>query len=74
MSGTDGRAMESLEGDGVAGATDADAVGDLGDGADGGVLALVPRHEHDAVLVADVHGEGDVHAGKDDGVFQRNEQ
>jgi hypothetical protein len=31
------------------------------------------RHEDDAVLVADVDGEGDVHAREDDGVFERDE-
>ena len=49
-------------------------VGDLGDDADAGVLGLVPRNEHDTVLVPDVDGEGDVHAREDDGVFQRDEQ
>ena len=67
-------AMEAIERDGTHAAANADAVGDLGDGADGGVLVLVTRHEHDAVLVAHVDGEGDVHAGEDDGVFERDEQ
>jgi hypothetical protein len=33
----------------------------------------VTRHEHDAVLVADVDREGDVHAREDDRVFERDE-
>ena len=74
VGGADDAAMQAFEADGATAAADADAVGDLGDGADGGVLALVPRHEHDAVFVADVHREGDVHAGEDDGVFERDEQ
>jgi hypothetical protein len=34
----------------------------------------VPWYEHDAVLVADVHREGDVHAREDDDVLERDEQ
>ena len=50
------------------------AIGDLGDGADRGVFAVVPRHEEHALLVADVGGDGDVHVRKDDDVVKRNEQ
>ena len=70
----DDAAVQALERDGVRAAGQADAVADLGDGADGRVLVLVPRHEQDAVLVADVDREGDVHAGENDGVFERDEQ
>ena len=52
----------------------ADAVGDRGDGADGGVLALVTGHEHDALGVADVDGEGDVHRGEDHGVVEGDQE
>jgi hypothetical protein len=74
VGGADDGAMETLESDGAHAAAHAHTVGDLGDGADGRVLALVTRHEHDAVLVADVDREGDVHAGEDDGVLKRDEQ
>ena len=74
MGGADDAAVKSVESDGAHAASDAGTLGHLGDGADGGVLVLVPRHEHDAVLVADVHREGDVHAREDNGVFERDEQ
>ena len=72
--GADHGAVQAVERDGAAAAGQADAVADLGDGADGRVLVLVPRHEHDAVLVADVDRQGDVHAGEHDGVLERDEQ
>jgi hypothetical protein len=74
VGGADDAAVQALEGDRTAPAGDADAVADFGDGADGGVLALVPRHEDHAIFVADVDGEGHVHAREDDGVLQRYEQ
>jgi hypothetical protein len=33
----------------------------------------VARHEHDALVIADVHGQGDAHAGKHDRVVERNQ-
>ena len=42
----------------------ADALGDLGDGADVGVLAVVPGDEQDALLVADVDRQGDAMWGR----------
>ena len=60
--------------DGAAAAGQADAVGDLGDRADLGVLALVARDEQDALLVADVDRERDVHGREDDGVVQGDQQ
>ena len=45
-----------------------------GDGPDLRVLVVVLGHEQHAILVADVDGEGDVHVGEDDDVFQRDEQ
>jgi len=74
VSRADRAAVEAVKSDGARAAAESDAVGDLGDGADGGVLVLVTGHEHDAVLVADVDGEGDVHAREDDGVLERDEQ
>ena len=49
-------AVEPVERDGAGAAGQADALGHLGDGADGRVLALVARDEQDALLVADVDG------------------
>ena len=63
-----------LQRDGAAAARQADGVGHLGDGADGGVLAVMARHEQDALLPAGVDGEGDVHGGEDDGVVERDEE
>ena len=67
-------AVQAVQRDGAAAAGEADAVGDLGDGADLRVLVVVLGHEQHALLVADVDGEGDVHVGEDDDVFQGDEQ
>ena len=67
-------AVEALEGHGAAAAGHADAVADLGDGAHLGVLALVPRDEQHALLVADVDGDRDVHVREDDEVVERYEE
>jgi hypothetical protein len=45
----------------------------FGDGADGGVLAFVARDEQHALLVADLHVDGDVHVREDDDVVQWDE-
>ena len=74
MGGADDAAMEAVERDGAHAAAHPNAIGDLGNGADGRVFAFVTRHEHNAILVPDVHREGDVHAGEDDRVLQRDEQ
>jgi hypothetical protein len=74
VGGTDGAAVQALQGDGTHAAAHTDVVCDLGDGADGGVLALVTRYENHAVLIADVDGESDVHAREDDGVLERDKQ
>ena len=74
LGGADDAAGDAGE-DGAAGAAgQADAVGDRGDGADGGVLAVVAGDEHDALGVADVDGQGDVHRGEDHGVVERDEE
>ncbi len=52
----------------------ADRLDDRGDRADGGVLALVAGDEDDALGVADVEGQRDVHRGQDDGVVERDEE
>ena len=58
----------------AAAAGEADVVGDLGDRADLGELALVTRDEQDALLVARVDGERDVHRREDDGVVEGYEE
>ena len=63
-----------LERHGGAAARQPDAVGDLGDGADLGVLALVLGHEQHALLVADVDRQRHVHVGEDDDVVEWDEQ
>ena len=67
-------AGDARERDGAAAAGQADAVGDLGDRADLGELAVVAGIEQDALLVADVDGERDVHGREDDGVVERDEK
>ena len=47
---------------------------DLGDGADARVLAVVPRHEQDALLTRNVDRERHVHVGEDNDVVQWDEQ
>jgi hypothetical protein len=74
VGGADDAAMEAFQGNGAHATTHPDAIGDLGNSADSRVFALVTRHEHDAVLVPDVNRKGDVHAGEDDRVLQRDEQ
>ena len=66
--------VEALERDGGRAARQADAVGDPGDRADRGVLALALRDEQHALLVTDVDGQRDVHLREDDDVVERDEQ
>ena len=74
VGGAGDSAVEALERDGAGAAGQADAVGDLGDGADGGEVLLVPGHEQHALLLAGVHGERERHAREDDGVVQRDQK
>ena len=67
-------AVQAVQGDRATAAGEADAIGHLGDGADLRVLVVVLGHEQHAILVADVDGEGDVHVGEDDEVFQGDEE
>ena len=67
-------AVQAVQCDGTTAAGEPNAVGDLGDGADLRVLVLVLGHEQHALLVADVDGEGHIHVGEDDDVFQRDEE
>ena len=66
--------MQLVEGDRAAAAGEADAIGDLGDCADLRVLVIVLGHEQHTILIADVDGEGHVHVGEDDDVFQGDEK
>ncbi len=67
-------AVQAVQRDRVTAAGKADVIGHLGDGADLRVLVVVLRHEQHALFVADVDGEGDVHVGEDDDVFQGDEK
>ena len=66
--------MAALEADGAGPAGQANVVGDVGDGADLGVLTLVARDEQHALGLAGVDGERDGHVREDDGVVQGDEQ
>jgi hypothetical protein len=63
-------AVQADDIDGRTGAGQAHALSDLGDRADLRVLAFVAGHEQDALLVADVGRDGDVHVGEDDDVVK----
>ena len=67
-------AVEALDRDGDGAAGQPDAVGHARDGPHRRVLPLVLRHEQDAILVADVDRQRDVHVGEDDDVVERDEQ
>ena len=67
-------AMQAGEGNGLAASGEADAIGNLGHGADLRVLVLVLRDEQDAVLIACVDRQGDGHAREHHRVLERNEQ
>ncbi len=74
VGGADDAAVEAGERDGAGSAGQADAVGHLGHGADLRVLGLMPGHEQDAILVADVDRQRDGHAREHHGVLERDEQ
>ena len=67
-------AVQAFDRDGDGAAGQPDAVGHARDGADCRVLALVLRHEQDAILVADVDRQRHVHVREDDDVVERDEQ
>ena len=73
LGGADQRAVLAGDGDRTAAAGQADLLGDLGDGADLEELVVVARHEHDALVVADVDRERDAHVGEHDGVVERDQ-
>ena len=66
--------METGDRHGLDAAGKADPLDDLGDGADGRVIGPVLRDQHDALVVTDVGGDGDVHAREHDCVLERYEQ
>ena len=74
LGGAGDAAVEAVQRDGLDAAGQADVVGDLGDGADGRELGLVPGHEQHALLVGDVDGERHGHVGEDDGVVERDQE
>ncbi len=74
MGCADHGAVEAGKRDGVSAAGQADAIGNLGHGADLCVLGLVPRHEQHALFVADVDRQRDGHAREHHGVLERDEQ
>src|SRR4051812_17196911 len=55
-------------------AGEADPLGDAGDRADLGVLAVVTRHEQQALVAAGVDRKGDLHRREDDGVIEGDEE
>jgi hypothetical protein len=70
VGGAGNAAVQALKGDGARSAGQADAVGDLGHGADIGELLLVMGDEEDPVLLTHVHRERERHAREDDGVVE----
>ena len=66
--------MQAVQRHGRVAARKPDLVGDLGDGADLRVLAVVLGYEEHALLVPDVDRQGHVHVGEDDDVVKRDEQ
>ena len=73
LGGADQRAVLARERDGVAAAGQAQAIGDLGDRADVEKLVLVARHQHDALVIADVLGQRDPHVREHDRVLERDQ-
>ncbi len=67
-------AVQTDEIDGPDAAGQADPFGDFGHRADLGVLAVVSRHQQDAVLFAHVGRDRDVHVREDDRVVKRDKQ
>jgi hypothetical protein len=66
--------VEAAERDRAAAAGKPHPVGHLGDGADARIIVFVAGDEQHSLLRPDVHGQGHVHVGEDDDVFQGDEQ
>ena len=73
LGGADQRAVLAGDRDGMAAAGQPQLLGDLGDRADLEELVLVTRDEHDALVIADVDGQRDAHAGEHDRVLERDQ-
>ncbi len=67
-------AVEAVERDGAGAARQPHAVGHLGDDADARIVVFVAWDEQHALLGTHIHGQGHVHVGEDDEVFQGYEQ
>ena len=74
VGGSGDSAVQADEIDGCGATGQAHALGDLGDRADVCVLLVVPWHEQDAVLVAHIGGDRDIHVREDDDVVERDKQ
>jgi hypothetical protein len=46
---------------------------DIGDEANVDELVAMARHEHDAIVLSDIDGEGEPHARQDDDVLERDQ-
>ena len=68
VSGAGDPTVQADETDGRDAARQAHTFGDLSDRADLCVFPLVSWHEQDAVLLADIRGDRDIHVREDDGV------
>ncbi len=73
LGGADQRAVLARERDGVPAARQAQPIGHLGDRADLEELVLVARHQHDALVIADVLGQRDAHVREHDRVLERDQ-
>ena len=75
MRGARDTAMQAVDRDGAQAARQPHSVDNLGHGADGAKLVLVPGHEeHPLLFLGDVDGKGQRHVRKNDSVFQGNQQ
>ena len=70
----DAAAVQALERDGAAAAGKAHVLDHVGDGADAGELVALAGHEHHALGVTGVDGQGHVHVGEDDGVVDGDQE
>ena len=64
--------MQSLDDHRAGAAGKPDGVAHRGDGADGGELILMARHEEHALFVGRVNCQRDGHAGEDDRIIKRD--
>jgi len=74
LSGTGDAPVETVQGHGGGSSGQPHAPRDLGNGSDARVLALVHRHEEDALVVADIDGQRHRHVRENDAVLERDQQ